>query len=90
MSTPVKDARGKWTYAMKLDELLALRTEGRFHHATYRGVGSLWEGLFIYPVQADGFRGFGGPIGCFPKDDPDLDEAHKMCPGSSVGAYGEG
>ena len=33
---------------MKLDELQSLIESNRFHHATYRNLGTLWEGLYIY------------------------------------------
>ncbi len=76
---------------MKLDQLKALMENGEFHHATYRCMNSLWEGLWIYKRSEIGFRGF-EPIGCFYKASPDLDAAHKLVAhtGVSVGAFGQG
>jgi hypothetical protein len=55
------------------------------------GGNTLWEGLWIYVKEADGFRGY-APAGCFPKDDPELKAAEDMVRGTgiSVGAYGQG
>jgi len=76
---------------MTIDELKALRAADKFHHATYRNQGSLWEGLWIYEKADDGFRGF-KPAGAFFKDDPNLDAAERELRGAgvSVGAYGCG
>jgi hypothetical protein len=81
----------KASYAMPLETLRELRESGQFHHATYRNFGTLWEGLWIYVKEADGFRGY-APAGCFPKDDPELKAAEDMVRGTgiSVGAYGQG
>jgi hypothetical protein len=81
----------KESYALKLDELRELILSGQFHHATYRGMGTLWEGLWVYVKVEDSFRGF-GPIGSFPKDDPELDAAYEAVRGTgiSVGSYGRG
>ena len=77
-------------YAMPLDKLRELLASGQFHHATYRGFGTLWEGLWIY-AKYEGMRGF-EPVGSFLKDDPELDAAHELVrhTGVSVGAYGQG
>lgn len=78
---------------MTIDELKALRASGKFHHATYRNEGSLWEGLWIYECAegAGSFRGY-RPAGAFYKDSPDLDAAHDLVrsTGVSLGAYGNG
>jgi len=81
----------KANYAMKLETLKTLRQTGEFHHATYRNMGTLWEGLWIYTKDVNGFRGF-NVAGCFPKNDPELDAAHELVRGTgvSVGAYGQG
>jgi len=77
--------------AMTLNELQSMKQAGEFHHATYRDIGSIWEGLYIYRKASDGFRGF-KLIGCFGKDNPDLPAAESIVCGSgvSVGAYGRG
>lgn len=74
-----------------INELKAMRANGEFHHATYRDVGSLWEGLWIYVNADDGFRGF-KPGGVFYKDDPNLDAAYEIVRGTgiSLGSYGRG
>ena len=76
---------------MTLSELQALKAAGQFHHATYREIGTLWEGLWIYGKDASGFRGF-ACLGCFGKDNPDLQAAERIVSGTgvSVGAYGRG
>ena len=38
--------------------LRALIANGTFHHATYRDVGTIWEGLAIYRKDPVGPRGF--------------------------------
>lgn len=74
-----------------IDELRDLVASGEFHHATYRSHGTVWEGLWFYRRDADGFRGF-TMAGSVPKNDPDLEEAFILVrhSGISVGAYGEG
>lgn len=76
---------------MKLEELKTLMEAGEFHHATYRNIGTLWEGLHIYCKTPDGFRGF-NHAGAFYKDNPDLAKAEEMVRGTgvSVGSYGQG
>jgi hypothetical protein len=75
---------------MTLDELKSLKSSDKFHHATYRDHGTLWEGLWIYE-KYDGLRGF-KPVGCFGKDSPELDAAHNEVRGSgvSLGSFGNG
>ena len=81
----------KARYAMTLDALQTLLNSGQFHHATYRNVGTLWEGLWIYEKNANGFRGY-SVVGSFPKGDRELEQAHKLVRGSgiSVGSFGRG
>lgn len=83
---------------MTLEQLKALRASGNFHHATYRNVGTLWEGLWIYekdepPADWNGkwHPGF-KPAGCFYKDSPELDAAYDEVRGTgvSLGRYGAG
>lgn len=75
---------------MTLDELSELRSSGRFHHATYRNHGSVWEGLYVY-VIANTTVGF-DVAGVFGKSDPRLDVAYNIVrdTGVSVGAFGCG
>lgn len=76
-----------------LEALKSLLRSGEFHHATYRNFGTLWEGLWFYRKDTDGFRGF-SPAGCINKrtDADVLDEAHELVKGTgiSIGAYGQG
>jgi hypothetical protein len=78
---------------MTLEQLKALRASGKFHHATYREIGKVWEGLYIYEKDATGFRGF-LLAGAFNKSmDPEglrAAEAEVAGTGVSVGAYGNG
>lgn len=75
---------------MTIQELKNLRESGKFHHATYRNLGTLWEGLWIY-TKDDTIRGF-APVGCFPKGDPNEELAYDYLRGTgiSVGAFGQG
>ena len=83
---------------MNIEELKALRADGKFHHATYRDIGTLWEGLWIYEKDepASDWKGKWHPgykpAGCFEKGHPDLDAAHEAVrdTGISVGRYGAG
>ena len=76
---------------MKLDELQSILDAGTFHHATYRNIGTLWEGLWIYIKQDNTFNGF-TPLGVFHKDNSDLGAAENLVKhtGISVGHYGAG
>lgn len=76
---------------MTLSELQRLLDSQEFHHATYRNQGTLWEGLWIYKKSGAGFRGY-EPVGSFPKNSPDLDQAYRLCGGTgiSLGSFGEG
>lgn len=73
-----------------LNELQAILDNGTFHHATYRNIGSIWEGLYIYTKSSMG-RGF-EPSLCFGKNDPDIYQAEDMVrhTGVSLGGYGNG
>lgn len=75
---------------MALEELKQLMESGQFHHATYRNLNTLWEGLWIYR-KYDGLRGF-EPVGCFGKEDANLKAAEDMVrhTGISFGSYGKG
>jgi hypothetical protein len=74
-----------------IDNLRESLASGRFHHATYRCIGTVWEGLWWYEKDADGFRGY-SVAGCVNKADPAINEAHELVCGTgvSVGAYGQG
>lgn len=74
-----------------LEQLQDSLQSGRFHHATYRNIGTLWEGLWFYEKDPNGFRGY-AVTGCVSKTDPDIDAAHALVRGTgvSVGAYGQG
>jgi hypothetical protein len=76
---------------MTLEALKQILASGEFHHATYRNIGTLWEGLWIYTKQAGAARGF-YPAGSFPKDSADLKAAEDLVrhTGVSVGAFGRG
>ena len=77
----------------ELDKLKSLIESGEFHHATYRNVGTIWEGLHFYRKDEKGFRGF-SIAGCINKSfgKEAMDKAHDILPSGSlsVGAYGEG
>lgn len=85
---------------MTIELLKTMLAEGTFHHATYRDHGKVWEGLYIYVKDADGFRGF-KPAGAFNNyrpnggaDSPEMLEAEELLRqarrGVSVGSYGKG
>lgn len=78
----------------KLDQLKTMIADGRFHHATYRDHGTLWEGWKIYEKASDengGFRGFKLALS-FGKNDSEINEAYELIrnTGYSVGSYGNG
>ena len=84
---------------MTIQELKELRASGRFHHATYRNQGTLWEGLWVYENDAPGPNHKPGnwhpgykPAGAFFKDSPELDAAYDELRGTgiSLGRYGAG
>jgi hypothetical protein len=76
---------------MTTQELKTMLSDGTFHHATYRSFGSIWEGLWIYKKDKDGFGGF-SPAGSFSKNDPQLPQAEELTRRTSVsvGSYGQG
>ncbi len=74
-----------------LEKLQGALESGQFHHATYRNFGTVWEGLWFYVKDSEGFRGY-TVLGCVNKSDPDLEAAHALVRGTgvSVGSYGRG
>lgn len=76
---------------MTLEMLRTMLADGSFHHATYREIGKVWEGLFVYMKDDNGFNGF-RLAGSFPHYSPDLDTAHDLVrnTGVSVGSFGRG
>lgn len=76
-----------------LEALKTLLASGEFHHATYRDRGTVWEGLWFYKKDPDGFRGY-SVAGCINANiDADaIDEAHDLVKhtGISVDSYGNG
>jgi hypothetical protein len=84
---------------MTIAELKELRAAGKFHHATYRNQGRLWEGLWVYENDEPGPNHKPGnwhpgykPAGAFFKDSPELDAAYAELSGTgiSLGRYGAG
>ena len=77
-----------------LEALKSLLESGEFHHATYRNIGTLWEGLWFYRKDPNGFRGYSvaGAVNKGADGEAVLDEAHELVRGTgiSVGAYGLG
>lgn len=78
---------------MTLEALQQMLESGQFHHATYRNIGTIWEGLYIYVKDPDpkwvGYR----LAGSFNKADGDILQAAEELvrpTGVSVGAYGRG
>lgn len=79
----------------KLEQLTQILDNKQFHHATYRDLGKLWEGLHIYvrsTYEEGGFRGYKHSGLSFPKDHPELEQANEMLrnTGISLGSYGQG
>ena len=77
---------------MTRESLRKMIGDGSFHHATYRNVGTLWEGLWVYVKDEDGLRGF-SVAGCFNVSKPEaLREAQAIVreTGTSLGSYGKG
>ena len=74
----------------ELSDLQCLLDSGVFHHATYRDIGTVWEGLMVY-VASNNSIGY-EPTMLFGKNNPDLRAAEEMVRGTgiSVGAYGQG
>ena len=87
-----RSGREPWSdYMTELDKLKALIAKGELHHATYRNRGTVWEGVWFYRHDTDGFRGF-SIAGCVNKVDPDFEESFRVLAGHgmSIGAFGEG
>ena len=76
---------------MTLAQLQILLDKKQFHHATYRNLGTVWEGLYIYVNEPQAPRGF-TLAGGFNKTDANLSIAEDMVrsTGVSLGAYGKG
>ncbi len=74
-----------------VENLKKLMTSDNFHHATYRNIGKLWEGWYIYKKDENGCRGF-TLVGMFGTDYPRLKEVEELVrnTGYSVGSYGNG
>lgn len=76
-----------------LQQLKTLIAKDKFHHATFRCQGTVWEGIWFYKKSDSekAFRGF-EVAGCVNKSDKDYEEAYKILAGKgmSVGSYGEG
>jgi hypothetical protein len=77
---------------MTLEQLKQLKESGKFHHATYRELNTIWEGLYIYERDEDpkwiGYR----LVGSFNKADGNADAAYDIVreTGVSVGSFGNG
>jgi hypothetical protein len=79
---------------MTIPELKELKASGEFHHATYRNIGTLHEGLYIYRRSADGFHGYklAGAFNKMLDGQKLIDEAYTLVreTGVSVGSFGRG
>ena len=86
-----KQHRDKPEWDMTIEALRAMLDNETFHHATYRNIGKLWEGLHIYTKDEHGFRGF-VHAGVFSVRTADLERAMEITArtGISVGSYGKG
>jgi len=77
----------------ELQQLKDLLDSGEFHHATYRNIGTVWEGLWFYKKASERSRGF-EVAGCISAKvhSEVMDEAHALVrhTGVSVGSYGNG
>jgi len=62
-----------------------------FHHASYRDIGTIWEGWHVYVKDTNGFNGF-LLVGCIGKNHPEIEQAYQLLrnTGYSVGSYGNG
>ena len=77
--------------------LKSLIENGTFDHATYRCVGTVHEGLWIYAKDENGFRGYtvAGCINCYKNlNNPELGLAYELLIskgiGTHYGSYGNG
>jgi hypothetical protein len=78
---------------MNLERLKALLESGQFHHATYRQLGTIWEGFYIYEKAPDPKWVGYCLVGSFNKSEGDLMLAAEDMvrhTGVSLGAYGRG
>lgn len=75
-----------------IEDLQCLLDSGQFHHATYRCQGTVWEGLWIYCKDPNGFRGYSVYMSFPVSNKESCDLVHKMLAhtGISVGSYGNG
>jgi len=76
---------------MTIDTLKRIMESGQFDHATYRNLGTIWEGLYIY-VKEDSKIGF-TLAGSFNKNDGSIvDQAYELVrsTGVSLGIRGNG
>ena len=81
----------EYTGSYTVEMLKELMEKGKFHHATYRDIGTIWEGWYIYEKDESGMRGF-TLVGAFGKRCPRLKEVEELVrnTGYSVGSYGNG
>jgi hypothetical protein len=78
---------------LTVDELKQLMADGKFHHATYREIGKVWEGLYVYVRDNDGFRGFklyGSFNNYYRARNAECERAMELIKGLHVGSYGNG
>ena len=81
---------------MTIDELKQLQASGKFHHATYRNIGKVWEGLYVYERASEeegGFRGFklAGIFNNYHRErNPECEKAIALIRGLHVGSFGTG
>lgn len=95
---------GDWSSAMvrrfrnvikmtNLEQLQQLIANKQIHHCTYRNIGTLWEGLWIYTNDSKDLTGFDVGTAFF-KNDTNLFYAEQMLRANgyfqSVGAQGDG
>ena len=76
-----------------LEQLEQLLASGEFHHATYRCIGTVHEGLWFYRKAPSAKRGF-EVVGCInARADADvIEQAQELVKntGVSLGSYGNG
>ena len=77
-----------------VQRLQTLMESGDFHHATYRCRGTVWEGLWFYRRDPNGFRRYSvaGCVNLQCDGQAAVDAAHDLVrhTGISVGSYGQG
>ena len=80
---------------MTIEELKRFQESGEFHHATYRNIGTVHEGLYVYvrSNDAEAFRGY-KLAGCFNnywrERNPECTRAMELVRGIHVGSFGNG